>query len=389
MPIDSPKTTIRILNQNGLIHVRRWHTFPPRITDRLALSSSGLFADGTDFSWDTIQKGRNLYYQKQTAEAIQNQASQTTALLTSALNHHLNIGQNATTNTSSVFMSVKTLSLQSIENTLIRPVGNVQIQLPSTLISNETANQTVSLRVDVHPLAVYRSSSAFNNLSTTISLSILDQTGEKISLPTTFTHPYRFVIPRDPAMIVPAMVEQNVTSFNTTAHRLLFNLHYVDITQPNNLTVAVHIEMQAQNQSLGYVLIYRFDQSPYLNSTVQQIDGFSLLCPTVPSASLSNDSAYSYFLDNAKTKDRRSVIFGLREMNSTETIQFCSNQSANATLPPLADVPFHFTSNYELRVYTSGCYYFDERLGQWLSDGVLVSAFIPRSLKKRISLVDE
>jgi hypothetical protein len=25
-----------------------------------------LFADGTDFSWNTIQTGRNAYYQKQT-----------------------------------------------------------------------------------------------------------------------------------------------------------------------------------------------------------------------------------------------------------------------------------------------------------------------------------
>ena len=82
---------------------------------------------------------------------------------------------------------------------------------------------------------------------------------------------------------------------------------------------------------------------------------------------------YRYFLDNQKTQDRRSVIFGLRELNSTETTHFCFNQSANASLPPIADTPCHFTSNYELRVYTSGCYYFDERVSQWKSDGVLVS----------------
>ena len=117
----------------------------------------GLFADGTDFSWETIQTGRNRYYQKQTAEAIRSQASQTIALLTAALNRHLNIGQDVTMNTSSVFMSVKTVSLESIANTLIRPIGNAQIHLPSALISNETANQTVSLRVGLCPLAFFSS----------------------------------------------------------------------------------------------------------------------------------------------------------------------------------------------------------------------------------------
>ena len=133
----------------------------------------------------------------------------------------------------------------------------------------------------MQPLAsAGRSPSTSNtNLSTTISLSILDHTGKEIALPTTLAHPYRFVIPRDPAMTVPPTVEQNVTSLNNTAHRLLFNVHYVDITQSSNLTVSIHIEVKTRNRSLGYVFIYRFDQSPRLNSTVQQIDGFSLFCP--------------------------------------------------------------------------------------------------------------
>jgi hypothetical protein len=69
------------------------------------------------------------------------------SLLTSALNINLNIGQNLTLNTSSVFMSLETISIKSLPNKLIQPVGNAQIQLPSNLNSNFDNDQTISLRV--------------------------------------------------------------------------------------------------------------------------------------------------------------------------------------------------------------------------------------------------
>ncbi len=69
------------------------------------------------------------------------------SLLTSALNINLNIGQNLTLNTSSVFMSLETISIQSLPNKMIQPVGNAQIQLPSNLNSDFDNDQTVSLRV--------------------------------------------------------------------------------------------------------------------------------------------------------------------------------------------------------------------------------------------------
>lgn len=74
------------------------------------------------------------------------------------------------------------------------------------------------------------------------------------------------------------MVLQNVTT--SMPHHLLFNLHYIDLIRQDNLTVSVHIEMQALNESIGYLMIYRFDQSPRLNSSINQIDGWTLFCPS-------------------------------------------------------------------------------------------------------------
>jgi hypothetical protein len=122
-------------------------------------------------------------------------------------------------------------------------------------------------------------SEANTNLSTTISLSVLDQNGNDVPIRASIDHPIEFIIPRDKNIIVSPMALQNVTSMNDN-HNRIFNLHFVNITQSNgNLTVSLHFEMHPLNASLGYLLIYRFDHSPQLNSTINQTDGWSLLCP--------------------------------------------------------------------------------------------------------------
>ena len=81
---------------------------------------------------------------------------------------------------------------------------------------------------------------------------------------------------------------------------------------------------------------------------------------------------HTYFIDNQLSAHHRSVIFGLRELNSSEVAHFCTNSTIN-TGPPLSDQPFNFSSNYELRTFTSGCYYLDSN-NHWQSDGLLVSS---------------
>ena len=83
-----------------------------------------------------------------------------------------------------------------------------------------------------------------------------------------------------------------------------------------------------------------------------------------------NASVFTYFIDNRQTIGRRSVIFGVREMNASEASRACSNPS-NLT-PPITDQPMQFTADYALGVFTSGCYYLDENQ-RWQSDGLWVS----------------
>ena len=106
-----------------------------------------LFADADDFSWATIIKGRNAFYQKQMADQVLSQAEEITSLLTDTLNTHLNIGQNFTMNTSSTFLSMGKVWLESLTNRLLRQVGSGQVWLPSSLHLNQTSSSSLSFRV--------------------------------------------------------------------------------------------------------------------------------------------------------------------------------------------------------------------------------------------------
>ena len=75
-----------------------------------------------------------------------NQVNEMISLVTSSLNIHLNIGQNMTMNTSEVFMSLETLSMESLFNKSIKQVGNAEINLPLEFNLNNN-NQTILLRV--------------------------------------------------------------------------------------------------------------------------------------------------------------------------------------------------------------------------------------------------
>jgi hypothetical protein len=130
------------------------------------------------------------------------------------------------------------------------------------------------------PLASFGNSKSQSNtnLSRSLSLSILDQYGNEISIQTNENQSIEIIIPRDPNVIIPSMILQNVTSMNITPHNQLFYFHYTNIT--NVLPISVHFEIHPLNTSLAYLFIYKFDQVPQLNSSLDQIDGWTLLCPS-------------------------------------------------------------------------------------------------------------
>jgi hypothetical protein len=84
---------------------------------------------------------------------------------------------------------------------------------------------------------------------------------------------------------------------------------------------------------------------------------------------LTSDGLLTYFLNNEKTSGHQSTIFGIRELNSTEFQMYCVNISSDILI---TDRAFNFSSNYELQIYTSGCYYLDSN-NNWQSNGLSVN----------------
>ncbi|CAM4770288.1 unnamed protein product [Rotaria magnacalcarata] len=245
-------------------------------------SNLKLFIGGDDFSWEAIQKSRNLYCQMKVSNKIAAQFNETLAAVTTALNIHLNIAQSTIINTAAVFISLERTTMASLSSKLIRQVGTGQIRMSSIFDSNLTENSSILLRSIMQPLAVAGASrsQANTNLSTSISLSLFDLNSNEISIRTSADHSIELLIPRDPNSLIPPMTLQNVTSMSAVHP---FNLYFVNMTQlltNTNLSVSLHFEIRPLNVSLGYLFIYKFDNSPELNSSINQTDGWSLLCPS-------------------------------------------------------------------------------------------------------------
>ena len=205
------------------------------------------------------------------------------------------------------------------------------------------------------------------NLSTSLSLTVADEGGRDLIVHSTGIE---LIIPRDINLVLPPLTLQNVSSIKADrTNSRQFNLHFINITQPNlNISVSVHFQLRSLDSRLGYLVIYRFDDIPRFNSSINQTDGWSLLCP-------SNEGLLTVFIDNRRTSKHQSMIFGVRELSSVELVNHCLNGSLTA---PITDRPFNFSANYELRTFTSGCFYSDSN-HQWQSNGLMVSCYTLRT----------
>ena len=209
-----------------------------------------------------------------------------------------------------------------------------------------------------------RSATAPNtNVSRSISFSLLDRDGNEVVVATNSSQPIEIIIPRDENLPVPPMKLQNVTSLSLLPHAQTFNLHFANLSTFTS-SFSIHLQLRPLNSNLSYMLIYAFDRSPRLNSSINDVDGWTILCPS---------DLQSYFLDNQQTTGHQSVIFGIRQLDATEINYLCMNQAIQspAPPPPRVDHAFRFTENYKLRLYTSGCFYLDAD-HRWRSDGLMV-----------------
>ena len=133
-----------IWNLNGPIPVRD----SPFQRAEIDVRFVDLFADGADFSPSTLDRGRNRFYQRRLAAEVLKQTDEMISWFTDGFNRHLNLGQHAIINSSSVFMSFERLSFDSLLNKgQIQSAENIRLILPSTFHDSFNRDATSLLRV--------------------------------------------------------------------------------------------------------------------------------------------------------------------------------------------------------------------------------------------------
>lgn len=117
--------------------------------ERIVDSLLDLFADGNDFSAETMDRNRNIFYQKELAKEIIDQTSAILSLVTQSLNIHLNLGQQFQLTNPSLVVSLETLTLSSLSKKEIQPIPGVQLRFPSTINASTSTNGSTSVRVRI------------------------------------------------------------------------------------------------------------------------------------------------------------------------------------------------------------------------------------------------
>ncbi len=119
-------------------------------------------------------------------------------------------------------------------------------------------------------------------MSRSVSISLLDSMGTTFSV-NNLPLPIEMLIPRDSNLLLPSMIFENITeqtqSTNANNNRQ-FTLYYVNVTSPTqSLTLSATFEFKSNNSELGFMVIFRFDAIPILNSSMNQTDGYRVFCP--------------------------------------------------------------------------------------------------------------
>ncbi|XP_022236746.1 polycystic kidney disease protein 1-like 2, partial [Limulus polyphemus] len=134
---------------------------------------------------------------------------------------------------------------------------------------------------------------------------------------------------------------------------------------------AVNIEITPTNPETELLLFLKHREKPLYNS-------YDLLISL--SAMTRKNDTFELFLPNDMINNRTGFFYlGIIEVNLSLPLDFDIDGPVNATAGDVAPVNLtsdnvirEFSTNYSLRIYTSGCYFYDYELKIWSGSGCYV-----------------
>lgn len=88
------------------------------------------FAEGDDFSLETIERNRNKYYQQQGSNQVVGQVDTILSKTVNVLSYHMNTGQENLIVTPSISMLTRKLPSDNLSSLVIDQAGGAQFELP-------------------------------------------------------------------------------------------------------------------------------------------------------------------------------------------------------------------------------------------------------------------
>ena len=345
------------------------------------------------------------------------------SLSTNGLNRHLNLGQHFLLNTSSIFISFERLSLDSLLNIKqIFSLPNVRLLLPSTLNISFDPSLTPTLRVrplvllpsrprsclslslfSSHPSNHWPRSATRNQPRWTRISRHRSHWHWSIKMETNylFAHPpinhsnsgFHVILNSSFHRCICRMSPRSRSASTLLRHlraRIFSSICTLSISPDWSMFPFISNYSQCRRISR---ISWSTDSIVHRSSTVPRnrsmaglffvhqvrVSHLSLFeHPDIFSfdEDSSNDSVFTYFIDNEQTFNHHSIIFGVRQLNSNETSTACPLHSPPSMMMMMMfNERASFTSNYGLRLSTSACYYLDLN-HQWRSDGMRVSLLL-------------
>ncbi|KAI3380764.1 hypothetical protein SNEBB_003260 [Seison nebaliae] len=202
------------------------------------------------------------------------------------------------------------------------------------------------------------------SMSTTAGLTLFDENENLIQIQNT-TKEISLMVPRDPKMLPPPFIEYNAIVDGRTQRNPMFKYHQFNISTKD---ASVHINIQPNQPGTCYVVIAKRSTHAIFNSTKIDVDDVQVIGNT-------NGLDMNYYqynlLDNKGFKGMLSI--GIREVYSNENL--CNDTGPfpivnQKTL--ITDKVAEFSSNYSLRLFVSGCYYYSDN--RYHSDGLRVGS---------------
>ncbi|GAB6020442.1 polycystic kidney disease 1-like 2 [Chamberlinius hualienensis] len=148
----------------------------------------------------------------------------------------------------------------------------------------------------------------------------------------------------------------------------LMMYHQFVVDKPGS---SINVEFTPDESQPNFLLFLRHLKKP-------SIDNFDMVIPLfeIPMKNESENVTFDWFIDGLQVNNRTGIFY-LGVGQTTEDVQLLKNSEGQWTLDNLnltyKNFSRNFTSNYSIRIFSSGCYFYNEKLNRWMSDGCWVS----------------